>query len=662
MREPLFYSYDIFDTCLIRSCGKPSSVFTLLAERILGTNALNESLRNDFVLERLQGEQIARNVLIKGECEDVTLDEIYQFCDFSFATQRTKEEILDTELKIELEVLVPVYSIKEEISILHSSGKNVMFISDMYLSKGFLEKILRNNDLMKDGDSLYVSCEERKTKSTGHLFEHIKQIKGILYKKWIHKGDNKISDVKVPSKLGIKAELVVHNMTHYERQLYKKDFSCSRMDVQLLASICKAVRVQNSNDTKVLFAADFIAPMYVPFVWHILQEARQRDIRKLYFLARDGYIFYIIAQQFRKEFQDIELHYLYVSRNSLYLPGLKDISIESIEDMFFSLSGIGIKEILDRLQMDNYDYSHLQLSEKSGHEIIEILINDNHFIDLLSQKKKEQYDLTLRYFEQEGLNTGNCAIVDLTGTRKCQLAINRILDGKGYKPVFGFYYKILSARIKGEDYYSPTYEERMECNSLNFSLLPHDLLEQYFSITNHLRTCSYKQEHNVIVPVFEKENIDETYKKKAFEVNKSICTSFANIYKQILSDAAYSTLNGAISSVYSEFYHIPEISYLKAFEGLKLSDSKLKSLPLLIKGKSRFSNNVRQSPWYYGNLVYNSYFPNILVKVMRIQYADGNNPYYPRFLIEVCIDAVRFRFWTLKHMARKLFTKYRILN
>ena len=41
------YSFDVFDTCLIRACGMPHFVSNLLAERILGKDA-SESELNDY--------------------------------------------------------------------------------------------------------------------------------------------------------------------------------------------------------------------------------------------------------------------------------------------------------------------------------------------------------------------------------------------------------------------------------------------------------------------------------------------------------------------------------------------------------------------------------------------------------------------------------------
>ena len=122
------YSFDIFDTCLIRSCGFSHNVFDLLAIKVLGEKS-DWNQRADFVNIRLKAEKQIRN----QKEEEITLQEIYNLCDFSGITDVSPEKIAEMEMEIEKKVLVPVYSIKKSIAKLHSLGINIYYISDMYL-------------------------------------------------------------------------------------------------------------------------------------------------------------------------------------------------------------------------------------------------------------------------------------------------------------------------------------------------------------------------------------------------------------------------------------------------------------------------------------------------------------------------------------------------
>ena len=66
------FSFDIFDTCLVRTCGESYNVFYILAKEILGDDAELSQI-NDFVLIRKRGEEYARKALVNEQNEEITL-------------------------------------------------------------------------------------------------------------------------------------------------------------------------------------------------------------------------------------------------------------------------------------------------------------------------------------------------------------------------------------------------------------------------------------------------------------------------------------------------------------------------------------------------------------------------------------------------------------
>ena len=335
MKTIKIVSFDIFDTCLVRACGRPEFVFDILARKVLGQDS-NMTQCMDFAYIRRKAESSAIQQNVKKEIEEITIDEIYDECDFSSLTDVPKDKIKKIELELEKELLFPVMEIKDKIDKIRNQNIKILFISDMYLPSLFVMNILMGFGIMKEGDKLYISSEYRKKKSTGSLYKLIKQNESISYNEWQHYGDNIISDVKIPRKLGIKAQKVFHSWSFYERMLALQEMTSSQFSLKMMASISKTIRLQHPKSPELYFAADLIAPLYVPFVYHIMSEAEKRGITSLYFLARDGYIFYKIALCFRNRFPHINLHYLYVSRKSLYLPGLKDLTYNSLKSSFFS--------------------------------------------------------------------------------------------------------------------------------------------------------------------------------------------------------------------------------------------------------------------------------------------------------------------------------------
>lgn len=613
------FSFDIFDTCMIRACGYPEAVFDMIAERVLGSDASRTALV-DFAAERRDGERRARRALIDQTKEDVTFSEIYDFCDFSLYSDKDKREISSIELEIEKEVLCPVFSIKEEIKKLHEKKQSVLFVSDMYLPEDFILSILKDNGLFEVGDRLYLSSKTLKTKHTGNLFRHIQKDLGLDYKEWLHKGDNWHSDVVIPKELGMNAEQVSCKYSRYEKSLIKRDVYYNESCLNRVAGISRAVRCAYETQSAISFAADFIAPLYVPFVYSIMEDAKWKGTKQLFFLARDGYLLYLIAKELSSLFPDINLQYVYVSRKSLYLPGLDDVTEASVRSLFLQHERITVEEVLDRLQMEDYDYSltHPDLYDR-GKDPISTLLNDKEFIQRLLQRQKEQEKLCVSYFSEVGLSSPHSAIVDLAGTRKCHEAINRILKKAGCEGVFGYYLEVLSDRIRGVNYKSMYYLDRFEIMDWRENpLTPQEIFEQYFSITDQKRTIGYEKSlEGKIMPVFEEDSMDLEYKRSVFAANKKACEFFAKRYKTIVwKNHEYICRNSV--DVYKEFYTLPSHHYLKALEGLRYSNSRLQSTPVLVK--DRFLKVMKRRKylnWHRAQLIYNSKHPEVVEKIYR---------------------------------------------
>ena len=612
------YSFDIFDTCLIRACGYPESVFDILAENVLGLGCSN-ALYADFSAERREGEARARAFLINDKKEDITLEDIYDFCDFSLYTNQSKVTIMDTELEIEKKMLCPVKSVLEKITTLHNNNVNVCFISDMYLPSGFIKSILQTYDLFVDGDYLFLSCEIGKTKETGNLYKYIHDKLKIDYRKWEHIGDNKKSDSVIPQKLGIKTKLVNHHLSYYEKLLVKRDIYFNKGYLSRVANISKTIRYLLGDTPHISFAADFVAPIYVPFVYNILNDADQRGIKNLFFLARDAYIFYTIANSFTHLFPQIGLHYLYVSRKSLYLPGLTDFSVESINNLFLIKRKITLDKILDILQMSDYQLPDAVKGMSDTDLCIGLLLEDPAFISKLRQKQEEQKDLCIRYFEECGLTSPHSAIVDLAGTRKCHEIINKLLTESGFNSVFGYYLEVLNSRTKGNNYDALYFYDRYLINERHPNpIFPQELFEQYFSITDHFRTASYASKANRVVPVFEIDPVNIDFKRIVSSINQKVCTLFASYYMAMINSEHEYICRNALET-YSDFYREPIHYYIKAFEGLVFSDSTEDVKPVLEKQSFiKALMNWKKFKWGRVHLIYNCPYPNMLLKILQV--------------------------------------------
>ena len=299
-----YYSFDIFDTCLVRLCGESRNVIEVLSTRF--DFGGNETLRRQFVSSRISADN--RDLS--------TLTEIYSRMSADFPLPKSPEDMAEIEMQIEKELIVPVVKMRDIVNTSRKKG-SVLFISDMYLPEAFLRNLLQVHGFFYEGDSIYVSCEHNASKRSGVLFKIIHERERIPYSRWHHYGDNQYGDIKVPRKLGIHAHKTIHPYLHYERK-WRNIPVLGFQYTSMLAGISRGIRLSNNapKDQKA-FVCDISAPFIVFWTLNIMSEAASEGIKRLYFCARDARAEYIVAKKFKPLFPNLEIRYLFISRQSL---------------------------------------------------------------------------------------------------------------------------------------------------------------------------------------------------------------------------------------------------------------------------------------------------------------------------------------------------------
>lgn len=479
-------SFDIFDTTLLRRCGRPEAVWNALAENLFPEEM---DLQEAFVVWRKNAQ---------GE----TLEEKYDGIDSSFLyfSGIDKKGMMQAEEAVERAMLILNPSVCRLIEQRRAGGYRIAFISDMYLSSQFLRQVLESYGCCQAEDVVFVSCEHHARKDTGALYEVVRQ--ALHPSEWLHYGDNLRSDVKMARKKGLQA---VHVDTAYN----DVEKACARV-APTMAAFSRLHRLEHVEDTFAAFAADFVVPAYLPYVIYVLREARRMGIRKLYFLSRDSYILLKAAQALSKEAEGLELHYLFVSRRSLLLPYLCG------EDEYAYMAAsdhhtlVRIDTIDKRLR--HLGTSREEMRIKFGIEIPYSKVNNikeqedflrkvfhSDFTPLLQQRAQEQLCLLLDYFRQEGLMDGEpSAAVDVGWLGTSRLMINHILRRVGAKDLHFFYYGVRRDVFPPSAGRYSTYFQAEELSTETTALLEH-----YYSASPYPSTIAYqKRENGEVIPVF----------------------------------------------------------------------------------------------------------------------------------------------------------------
>jgi predicted HAD superfamily hydrolase len=311
-------SYDVFDTVVTRAFAHPRDVFVhlgaVLQER--GVHALGAMT---FARARWAAEHAARR---KSPWTEVLLDDIYR----ELAAQLGWSEVTAgvaraLELEIESRHLRAVPAIRPALAAARATAGRLVYLSDMYLPASVLRPWLAREGVIEPDDLLLISGEARGNKSSGALFATAQEQTGGDFANWHHLGDNLSADVDRPRQLGLTAtHLPQAHLTARELRARGTTGEFAPVWRSLLAGAMRLARLEQnpeSDRAAVLWetGATVAGPLFHGFVRWVLAEAERRGLQRLYFLARDGQIFWRIAQAIQRTTPSpVECRYLYASR------------------------------------------------------------------------------------------------------------------------------------------------------------------------------------------------------------------------------------------------------------------------------------------------------------------------------------------------------------
>src|SRR4051794_19051986 len=198
-------SLDVFDTMVWRRAPEPADVFPMIASRLAQEGRLGAHITpRVFQKLRIAAEARARARRDEqGRGVEVGLRDIYAELPRYVAPASDADELARTELDVKRDVLMPDLDVLELIRFAHATGKQVIAVSDTYLSEQELRTLLDSSFAGEAAlDRLYASSDHGVGKTTG-MFEKVLADLGIEPRQLVHVGDHPQADVESPSKLGI---------------------------------------------------------------------------------------------------------------------------------------------------------------------------------------------------------------------------------------------------------------------------------------------------------------------------------------------------------------------------------------------------------------------------------------------------------------------------
>ena len=428
--EKKVITFDIWDTIIKRTCHPEEiKVHTLKYYYYKEYNKIKEEYRNELTLYRLRDSieveeyEKAREKGVDGECNfrEVLATLIERT---HLGTEKEKET-----LKKEL----PEYEIEREIEktyinplitdIFKKYDKNKKYcISDFYMPKEDLIKILNAHGLDKKFEKVYVSADIMKTKrDEGHLFEYFSEKENIKYENMIHVGDNQHSDIDMAGRYGIetikipnpkKYNFDINNLGNIDLKLenIKKDAKTENL-AKLTRENLKEYKNSLYNQ-----GIEFSAIAYY-YIYDIIVDAVRKGYDKIYYQTREGETFIkfheIIERNNPFPFKVPKAELIEVSRVATFAASLDEFNVQNLLRIWSQYRAQSMKALFKSLDIDIEKYNEyfkkydidkeMTIYEPWFNFKVTTLLQDKEFKKEIEKELKEKRERLLEYLKGKGI-------------------------------------------------------------------------------------------------------------------------------------------------------------------------------------------------------------------------------------------------------------------
>ena len=380
------------------------------------------------------------------------------------------EQIKHAELEVEKHVLCAVPDTRSTIHTLRSEGVSICFVSDMYLSASFIKERLIEHDIWRSSDRIHVSHKHGDFKHRGRLFRHVVDELPNGSRIVVHVGDSLSADVKGAQAAGLSSYHFDECIPNRYESILGRYIHKTNGVSGLLAGASRAVRLHEEPQTEheaalSSVAAGVLAPAVVGFVAWVLRQAKRRKLDRLYFSARDGYLFLPVAHALVSAFNmDCEMRYLYLSRAAITAPYPRPEVVSSTWDYYEQAHN---HELLARLHLTAEDIAPFlsteeehayatsspatEQSKQAIQSVLSQMITNECYPDALAKNQRQLLD----YLQQEKWgDAGRSGFVDIGWRGSIHRLLNDLLLEADMisEPVPGFYFGLNSNQHEYANY------------------------------------------------------------------------------------------------------------------------------------------------------------------------------------------------------------------
>ncbi|MBO5561061.1 MAG: glycosyltransferase [Firmicutes bacterium] len=424
-------SFDIFDTLMVRLTARAEDIFRLMELKtgIRGFAEKRQTLQTECSLmtERTKGEP---------HC---TFDDIYEYLEKNAGLDTGRyswAELKQLELDTEKRLLVRNTPMFEIFSYAKKQGKRVVAVSDMYLGRKEIEPFLQNCGYT-GFDEIYVSADVKKTKYRLDLFEYVVNAEKVNAAQIVHIGDSLKDDFENAKKCGLNAVL-------YKGHRNKADVSLYRSISTGAANLIK----NEGHGFWAELGAAVGGPLYGGILCELNKQIAQKQPDKVFFLARDGYDLFELADEECTGLTGIKKEYLYASRRAMLLCGMNSLSDENKKQLPPFTFGQSIKELLAYLDMAEVKEESVKNAGFDGYEsIIRSRRDFDKFRSIFDAEKElflkkceEERTAFKNYLQKTGFLDSKALVFDCGWNGSSQYLLDKAAELMDYKGENSFIY------------------------------------------------------------------------------------------------------------------------------------------------------------------------------------------------------------------------------
>lgn len=434
-------SFDIFDTLITRMIVSPNDIFELINLEISASLLKGDS----FSTARRKAEL---SIGEKIKPEDPNLDQIYkELAKIYSLDAKEAEKLKKRELEFEKKFLIPRQDMLSLFNELKEDGKEIILISDMYLSKKQLTTILKNCGYTGYRE-LYVSSETNMRKDRGDIWPWIKE--KYAGKRFIHIGDNEESDIHKLWDCDVENEHIMQGRLLFSHTAYGYMLRNANLSDNIVDSILYGLIINKKwfnspfklNRSKGDYAIEsleefgyvIVGPILLTFLLWVIQESKKEKKEVLLFLAREGYylhrLFELLAPNV--DFDPKRGVYFQTSRRCVSVANIhteEDIKqlldIEfygNMKDFLFSRFGV---------EYEDMNFSIILCDDNPSNNRKEVEKAIEKYIPKILKRAKIERKNYLKYIEKIlGKSHSNLCVVDLGYSGTTQLYLSKLLNEK----------------------------------------------------------------------------------------------------------------------------------------------------------------------------------------------------------------------------------------